>query len=307
MRLFDLHCDTLLLGCHSKASIEESSGAVDLRRGRRYAAWTQAFAAWIPDGLSVEQSRAECRALLDTAVRWEAENAGFRIVHSQADLLDTAGDCRAVLTVENGGALAADREYLQGLYNRGVRLVTLTWNGDNHWGSGCLGSKGGALTDAGLRALEDLRTLHMTVDVSHLNETGFWQVAHHCKVPFVATHSNAAAVFAHPRNLTDDQFRCIRDAGGIVGINAYPAHLGGSDMYAFQRHLEHFLSLGGERCVCFGADFDGMTAPPEWDGMSVMEQVWQHLTNEGYSPSLLDAVFYKNGLSFFRQALDHAN
>lgn len=307
MRLFDLHCDTLLLGCHERASIEQNSGAVDLRRGRRYEAWTQAFAAWIPDGMTVEQARAECRALLDTAVRWEAENTGFRIVHSQADLLHTAEDCRAVLTVENGGALAADRAYLHGLYNRGVRLVTLTWNGDNPWGSGCLGSQGGELTTAGLQALDDLCNLHMTVDVSHLNETGFWQVARRCKAPFVATHSNAAAVFAHPRNLTDDQFACIRDSGGIVGINAYPAHLGGSDMYTFQRHLEHFLSLGGEQCVCFGADFDGMTAPPEWNGMAVMERLWRHLTDEGYPSDLLDALFYKNSLLFFQRALDYTN
>jgi membrane dipeptidase len=144
-----------------------------------------------------------------------------------------------------------------------------------------------------------MEALGITVDVSHLNETGFWQVTRQARRPIIATHAASAAVCPHPRNLTDDQFLAIRERGGLVGLSLYPEHLGGADFDIIRRHLEHFLSLGGERMVCFGADFDGMTAPSQWNGIAVMEQVKQYLESCGWSAHLLDAVFYTNALTFF--------
>ncbi len=302
MRLFDLHCDTLGYGQSVGAAITRNSYGVDIHRGRNYASWTQAFAAFIPDALPAEEARQWCEGMLDTAERWVADTPDFFIVRREEELTASVPACRALLTVENGGALAAEREYLQHLYARGIRLVTLTWNGDNPWGSGCLGTTDG-LTAAGVQAVQDLEELHTIVDVSHLNEPGFWQVARLAKKPFVATHSNATAICPHPRNLTDDQFRAIRDAGGVVGLTLYAPFLGGTDLTAVQRHLEHFLSLDGESTVCIGADLDGMSIPEDWDGISVMSRLWQHLADAGYPHRLLDAVFYTNALTFFKRAL----
>lgn len=304
MRLFDLHCDTLCEGLHRGVSIRENSGAIDLRRGRDYSEWIQAFAAWIPDDLSVSAAQRECHALLDVACRWAIEEPDFSLILSRKDLEASQTACRALLAVENGGALGPDVASLSDLYDRGVRLVTLTWNGDNYWGSGCFGSPDGGLTAAGHAAVTALEALGMVVDVSHLNEIGFWQVAQRARRPFIATHAASAALCPHPRNLTDEQFRAIRDGGGLVGISLYPEHVGGSDFETIRRHLEHFLSLDGEHIVCFGADFDGMTAPPEWNGITVMERIAQYLATCGWSAQLLDAVFYTNALTFFRQALD---
>lgn len=304
VRLFDLHCDTLGVAADTGASFTKNTCDVDLIRGRRYACWTQTFAIWLPDGLSLEAATLRCENLLNTAERWMAETADFHLTVTGASFQDTAPGCRALLSVENGGALAADFAMLATLYSRGVRMVGLTWNGDNAWGAGCFGT-GEGLTRAGRRALSHLEGMSLVVDVSHLGRDGFRQVEHLAQKPFVATHSNAYAITPHPRNLTDDQFRTIRDRGGVVGLNLYGEHLGGWDFAAVRRHLEHFLALDGEKTVCFGTDLDGMTAPASWDGIAVMEKLWQYLADAGYPSKLLDAIFYQNACTFFVRALDY--
>lgn len=304
VRLFDLHCDTLDVCLREQGSIHNHTGAVDLCRGRVFRPWLQAFAAWLRDGLSAGEAQKQCRCLLDTAHRWACEEPDFRLIRQPADLATPFCGCSGLLTVENGGALGTDLSVLESLSERAVHMVGLTWNGDNHWASGCMGDPAQGLTRAGQKAIQTLEAMHITVDVSHLNATGFWQVAELARRPFVASHSNAAAVFPHPRNLTDDQFRAIRDSGGVVGLNLYAGHLGdGGVPEQFRRHLEHFLSLDGERCVCIGSDLDGMDIPADWNGICILIRLWDHLREQGYSTHLLEAIFYHNAFDFFRRVL----
>ena len=299
VRLFDLHCDTLTEGLHEHISVQRNDGSVDLARGSRYEAWIQAFAAFIPDGLSAETALDTCRRLLAVADEWCRTAPVYKITSSAG--LSASCTCGMLLTVENGGALGDDARIIPWLFSNGVRLVGLTWNGDTHWACGCSGT--GGLTPAGRCAVAELEQVGIVVDVSHLNQRGFWQLDRMAQRPFIATHSASAAVCAHPRNLTDDQFVAIRDRGGLVGLTLYPEHLGGGDFEQIRRHLEHFIALNGESTLCFGADFDGMTAPPEWDGLSVYQRLYAYLSDCGWSQSLLDAVFYTNAYAFFRRAL----
>ncbi len=277
-----------------------------MHRAQAFVPWVQAFAAFIPDGLTEAGALRHCRQLFSVAKRWENESAdAFRIVRTVADLADCQTACHALLTGENVGALG-DVAYLDYLYTQGLRAATLTWNGDNPWGCGCFGS-GGGLTDRGFTAAWRMQSLGITVDVSHLGEQGFWQIAKRCHTPFIASHSNAAAVTPHPRNLTDEQFCAVRDCGGVVGLNLYHAHLGipfdGEYCEAFYRHLTHFLSLDGEDTICIGTDFDGMSLPPSYDGMHVLPKLYTYLLSRGLSAALLDKVFYSNAFGFFTKAL----
>ena len=306
IRLFDLHCDTLTCALDSRYSFLANDGAVDSRRGAAFSRWIQAFAVFLPDNLRVEGARERCVALLDAATRFERVSAGrFRIVRSLDDFAREDRVCHALLTGENIGALG-DVSYLECLRARHMRAATITWNGDNPWGSGCFGSAHG-LTTSGMRALERMEQLGMAVDVSHLNVAGFWDVARLSKRPFMASHSCSAAITPHPRNMTDDQFRAVRDSGGIVGINLYHSHLGispqGDYFAAFERHLTHLLSLGGENTVCIGTDFDGMERPPSFGGMSVLLRLHQYLLSCGMDAALLDKVFFTNAYRFCLSAM----
>ncbi len=267
--------------------------------GEQYSPWFQCFAAFIPDAMRGEAALDYAAALLRVAE--QRQGTDFRLVRTAADF-DGDCACHALLTGEGIGAVESVVAFDQ-LYAGGMRAATLTWNGDNAWASGCLGSDGG-LTSLGKQALSRMESLGITVDVSHLGSQSFWDVARLGRRPFIASHSNAAGVYPHPRNLTDWQFRAIRDSGGIVGLNFYRPHLGEGDFFtAFRRHLEHFLSLDGENTVCIGTDFDGMDSPPEWHGMAFIQKVYKQLLSCGYSAALLDKVFYTNARRFFEMTL----
>ncbi len=278
MRLFDLHCDTLTRGERCDAPFDE---------------WVQTYAAFIPDGLSSKRALAHYESLIATAARWECE-APTRFSRFRGTY--AIDRCTAILSVENGGALASADNVFDRFTADGIAIVGLTWNGVNAWGHGC-GSPHGGLTDAGARAVCELESRGITVDVSHLSEHGFWQVDTVATRPYIATHSNMAAVTPHPRNLTDDQVRAIRDRGGLVGLNVYPPFLGDHSPQAFCRHVEHCWSLGGEKTVCIGSDIDGFDSPSI--SMEYLLTLYEYMTAQGYDSALIEDLFYGNARRFF--------
>lgn len=266
MRLFDLHCDTLTRG-------EWHSSAFD--------AWVQTYAVFLPDGIASDEAWLRYERLSALARRW-------RDMYS-----DRQG---MLLSVENGGMLAKRDDVFERWSTDGVRMVGLTWNGANPWGGGCH-SERGELTADGVCAVRELERRGITVDVSHLGERGFWQCDLLATAPFVASHSNAAAVTPHPRNLTDAQFAAIRDRGGLVGLTVYPPFVGDCSPQAFCRHAEHFWSLGGECTVCIGSDIDGFDTPPVTNAF--LAELYEYMTARGYSSSLIEDLFYNNAYRFF--------
>ena len=114
--------------------------------------------------------------------------------------------------------------------------------------------------------------------------------------PFFASHSNARAVFSHPRNLTDEQFTAIIDHNGVVGLNLYANFLGErADLDTAIAHLEHWLELGGERTVALGGDLDGCgTLAAGMQGVQDMPRLWQALAARGLPQTLLEDLFWNN-------------
>lgn len=121
--------------------------------------------------------------------------------------------------------LGGKLERIQDLKDRGVAMLTLTWNGENELGRGVLSPGDTGLTPFGRRAVKALERAGIVVDVSHASPELFWDVAELAERPMVASHSNAKAVCGHPRNLTKEQFLAIRDRGGLVGLNFYQSFL----------------------------------------------------------------------------------
>lgn len=259
--------------------------------------WVQTYAAFLPDGLSGEAAQRHYDNLIATAARWGAESTDFCIFRGEF----SPRGCTAILSVENGGMLADAANVFDRFSADGVSIVGLTWNGVNAWGHGC-GSPHGDLTRAGSSAVRELERRGIIVDVSHLNERCFWQLDALASAPFIATHSNMAAVTPHPRNLTDEQFVAIRDRGGLVGLTVYPPFLGEHSPQAFCRHVEHCWSLGGERTVCIGSDIDGFDTPPI--AMSYLATLYEYMTAQGYDSVLIEDLFYENARRFFERPCD---
>ena len=149
----------------------------------------------------------------------------------------------------------------------------------------------------------------MVLDVSHLNDECFDEVVAHATRPFVASHSNSRAVCGVKRNLTDDQFRTIRDAGGIVGLNYCSEFLSNdaTDKTAadvtfdqLAAHIEHWLDLGGEDVIALGGDWDGATVPAFLSDASKMPE-FQNMLSKHFGKTVMQKLCSDNALAFFER------
>ena len=304
MRLFDLHCDTVYMAYQSGQTLDHNRLHIDLARGLQYDKWAQVFAVWIPDEWRGEEACEKCDAILDFAHRQAAQFADrMQIVENGADMRAafSAKTCAAWLAVEGGAALGGKLERVQALYDQGVRLMTITWNGSNELAHGCFSSCDEGLTPFGKAAVKEMERVGIFPDVSHLNMRGFDDVMACTTGPIIATHSLSKAVCDHPRNLTDAQFTVLCQRGGLVGLNLCAEHLGEQTFERFERHLEHDLSLGGEDCLALGCDLDGMDFPPAWNGIDAMALLGDYLTRKNYQKTLIDRLFFDNAYQFFNK------
>ncbi len=309
MRLFDMHCDTLSVCYKSGVSLCNNEYHIDLRRGRQYEPWCQVFAAFIPDTLRGREALRYCRRLLGFAAEQEKrfpQQLSFVRDRVQLAAAVNSGRCGGLLAVEGGAALAGSIKHIQTLASLGVRILTLTWNGDNELGHGCFSERGEGLTEFGRRAVREMYRVGIVPDVSHLNEAGFWDVATLSEAPFIASHSLSRTVHEHPRNLTDAQFKELCRRGGLVGLNLCGDHLGETTFEAVYRHVSHFLSLDGESAIAFGGDLDGMKLPDDWQGIAVFEMLADYLLKKGISEPILDGLFFKNAFNFFSSTLQES-
>lgn len=302
MRLFDLHCDTLHRCVTNGISLKCNDGHIDLLRGGKFEKYGQVFAAWIPDGLCPQAAWSLCRNTVLTAGREETHSDGCVRFFRKGEKLDKLFEISqivGILAVENGAGIGGDLSRIDELSDLGVKYITITWNDENELGNGCLSPHPEGLTPFGKSAVRRMEKCGIVPDVSHLNERGFWDVAEAAKGVFIASHSNAMSVCAHPRNLTDAQFCEIVRRGGVVGLNFCRDHLGEQSFERLERHLDRFLSLGGENAVAFGGDLDGTALSDDWRDLSVMSRIYEFFYRKNYDTALLQKLFFGNCYNFF--------
>jgi membrane dipeptidase len=302
MRYFDLHCDTVSECYLRNCGLAENNLHISLDGGSAFETWVQFFAVWMPDGIRGPQAWERFLGVCAVFHRETAAN-GIAVCGNSDELQSAMKSIHknaAILSIEGSAALGGRLENLNKAYDLGVRLITLTWNGACEAGGGCIA--GGGLTKFGFELIAKMRKLGIVVDVSHLSDRGFDDVASSSDVAFVATHSNSRKVCSNPRNLTDVQFREITARGGIVGLNLYPNFLGSDSLDSILRHVDHFLNLGGEKVLAIGADFDGASMPLEISGIYDMPKLY-NLLLKTYGETTVRYIFFDNAYKFFNSAL----
>lgn len=302
MDYFDLHCDTATEIYKKHLSLDENNLNVSLKKVKKYQRWAQVFAVWIDDGLRGDKAWRYFCDVRDYFMTEVNSGGALEFCRCAADLKDAAETKKnaALLSIEGGAALGGKEENIYGAYEKGVRLITLTWNGRCETGDGCMEPDAGGLTQFGLQTVREMNRLNMIVDVSHLSEAGFWDVARAAQKPFAATHSDSKAICPNKRNLTDEQFKEIARGGGVVGINLHRAFLSGdtAGIEDVLRHAEHFLELGGEKTLAVGADFDGCDLPKEIGGAEDMDKIYNAMCAR-FGESTAQNIFYSNAYNFF--------
>ena len=210
----------------------------------------------------------------------------------------------AILALEGADAFCGNLAAVRRFYDMGVRLVTITWNNNNAAGESIMSPQGGGLTDFGRRLVRECERLGIVVDLSHLSDKGFYDVCEIAEKPFVCSHSDSRAVNgAFVRNITDGQFAEIIRHGGAAGINFCVDFLGGDKgMGAVLSHIEHFLSLGGEKNVGLGSDFDGIPClPHSCCGVDYAADIAEEMLKSNYKEELVRDILYGNFLRIFKQ------
>ena len=307
--VIDLHCDTLTVyrGGGAVHTMDDPRSVMVLSRLPKGVHWCQCFAIFVPDGMTAEESQAYYRRFQGEFARQVEERSDVAQCRSAADIKAcwAQGKTAAILTVENGVALGGDLSNIDRMARDGVRMLTITWNGENQLGSGNSTQHG--LSELGRAAIPRLEQAGILLDVSHLNDPGFTQMLDVASRPFVASHSNARSVCGHPRNLADWQIREMISRRCLIGLNYYSPFLrsdgcpaGLEDLY---RHAAHFLDLGAENCLALGSDFDGADLPPCLDSPIKEAGLWDYLTGRRIPPTLVQKIMYQNALNFFRAGL----
>ncbi|QOT19927.1 dipeptidase [Paenarthrobacter sp. YJN-5] len=182
------------------------------------------------------------------------------IVENSAGLeaASSSGRIALILAIEGAEPIGNSLEILDVLRRSGVRMCSLSWNRRTMMADGIAErDTGGRLTQLGVDAVSRMEELGIIVDVSHLSEAGFFHLAELATRPFIASHSSCRSVTDHPRNLSDEQLRLIRDSHSFVGINAFGPFIaeGEPSLDAYIDHVEHALSVVGPESVGLGTDF----------------------------------------------------
>ncbi|MBR1851888.1 MAG: membrane dipeptidase [Lachnospiraceae bacterium] len=325
MGYIDMHCDTLMLGFFRQAEdiYEIQDTHINVKRLLEAKADAQFFAAFFPkpgeDGMThfgkmppdLEYFAALRKLLFDTIEKHPDEIA---FAGNWADLQANrqAGKVSAFLTIEDGRAVNGSFEQLQKFYEQGVRLITLTWNFENCFGAPnstnpAVMQKG--LTEFGKEAIEVFNEKGILIDVSHLSDGGFWDVARITRKPFVASHSNARSLSPHPRNLTDEMIRALAEKGGVAGLNLNGPFLQEdisshtSTVERMAAHVEYMYQVGGEDIIAIGTDFDGIGGELEIQHPEQLEQLFAALQKKGFSERLLEKFRRENVERVIRETL----
>lgn len=332
-RLIDMHCDTVseLQRRGDRENIFENHLCVDMEGMERAKTMVQFFACFV-NGREYEEKRPDrgsgsgristyswdraYTAVLDMTERiHKEENDRLRLARSYEEIQENSRQnvISAVTTVEEGGVLNGNPGRLTELYEKGIRLMTLTWNYEN-----CLGYPnsrdasvmGRGLKKFGLETIEQMNGLGMLVDVSHLSDGGFWDCIRHSSAPVVASHSNVRALCDCPRNLTDEMLKALGEKGGAAGLNFYPAFLRKEEASVtvrdIARHAFHMIRAAGEDVPAIGTDFDGFEAKAVKgypSGPGDMEQVWEAMKKEGITERQIDKIACGNALRVLNEVL----
>ena len=291
----------------------EAHDSIDYRELMENPPYALPLPALIPDAAALPVAMAMAGQML-----WmERSSAGaFRLVRSVAEIRAcmAAGVIAGIMHLEGAEAIGPDVDALHAFHAMGLRSLGPVWSRPTVFGHGVpfafpsSPDTGPGLTPAGKALVAACNRLRIMLDLSHLNEAGFMDMARLSDAPLVATHSNAHAITPASRNLTDRQLAMIRDSGGMVGLNfatsflrrdgRQSADMGWEDVMA---HLDHLLTHLGEDHVGIGSDFDGATLPKGIGDVTGLPALQQAMLDHGFGAALVRKISSENWLALLER------
>lgn len=326
----DTHCDTLQCLCPERMNpitphrVElglgqrANVGHVDIPRLREGGVDCQVFAIGAARVIFPRDAIRTALQMIDIFYKECQENSDrIAPAFSYGDIrkANSDGKLAAVLSVEGGEVIEGDSGLLRMLHRLGIRMFSLVYH-RSELADGALESlvprrynrTDGRLTALGIEVLEELQRLGIVIDVSHLNDAGFWDLVEIVEKPIVASHSSCRALCNHPRNLSDEQIRAIAEKDGVIGVNFAPnfIHPVKATVERVVDHIDHIVNLVGADYCGLGSDFDGIRSTPEGlEDVTCMPNVTKELVKRGYSSKEVYKILGENHLRVFKQVIGH--
>lgn len=320
MKYVDMHCDTITKLYKQSGNLSSNDMHIDINKLNKGECLLQNFAIFT--NLANEDSNFTKASIDYYYSQLELNKDSIRPVYKYEDVLNNEnnGYINAMLTLEEGSVVDKDLNNLNWFYDKGVRMITLTWNYPNGIGypnvdlsvehnndpTYDFNTKDG-LTDFGIEYVKRCNDLGIIIDVSHLSDKGFYDVCKYSDKPFVASHSNARSVCKAGRNLTDDMIKMLAQKGGVTGLNYCSAFIDNDDqnfttIEGMVKHINHIVNIGGIDCVGLGSDFDGIENGLEIKDASGVQLLYKEL-KKYYSEDDIEKIFYKNVLRVYSKCL----
>jgi membrane dipeptidase len=311
----DTHCDSLMSfvpqqqrgQTQKRLGERNEKGQVDIPRMVEGGLDCQVFAMYTGIQEGQPDALLKCLRMVD-AFYGEAKVNGdrFRTVMDADEIVvaKAAGKVSGMLSIEGAEPLMGDLGVLRVMHRLGVRMLSLTWNWRTPFADGLSAKRtGGKLTDLGAKALEELDRLGIVLDLSHITDECFWDIADLKKGPFVASHSNCRGLCDNARNLTDDMIRSLADHRGVMGMNFVPGFIAkeGASLEKMIDHVDHIYRVVGPDYVGLGADFDGGGGCPGLEDSGKLLNFTRELVRREYCEEDVKKILGGNQLRVFRE------
>lgn len=329
MKIVDMHSDTVMCLMDKKQTILDSNTMINLQKLKQGDYLLQCFATFVKYINNKQKDYSPydyCNQMMD--IYFENINKYsdlIRPVYTYEDIENNIKNnvISSMLTIEEGGVCLGKMENLIHFYNRGARMMCLTWNFKNEIASPNMDFTNkdsdyipnqkipnieDGLTEFGIKVVKKMNELGMVIDLSHSSDKTFYDVIKYSTKPIVCSHSCARSVCNHVRNLTDDMLHKLKENGGVIGINYCHDFVIDEDRFCtvkdVVKHINHIRNLIGIDYISLGSDFDGIHNDNiELADASMMPYLIKELKNQNYSDEDIDKITHLNVLRVFKENL----
>lgn len=332
MKIIDMHSDTIMCLMNNKQTLLNSKTMINLEKLKESDYLLQCFAMFV-EYINIKKENYNpfdyCNEMIDRYFKEINQYSNLiKPVYKYEDIESNskAGIMSSLLTIEEGGTCLGSIDNLIHFYNRGVRLLTLTWNFKNEIASPNMDiteiRKAGSnikvnmktpntsdgLTSFGIEVVKKMNELGMIIDCSHASDKTFYDVIKYSTKPIVCSHSCSRSVCEHARNITDDMLLKLKENGGVIGINFCHDFVKEGEEEAtindVIKHIVHIRDVIGIDYIGLGSDFDGISNDNiEMKDATYMPKLLTRLKDYNFSNEDIEKIAYKNVLRVMKANL----
>lgn len=313
MFYIDGHCDTLSKALDEDKDLYINDLQFSLNAADKLGGGIQVMASFVDTKYLNSKNGAfiRCNNILNKWDEYQLRSDCDRLIKNKDDVCNSldSNKTKVLLSIENGAAINGNLNNVDYFYNRGVRMMSITWNDDNELGCGAKTKEDKGLTDLGFEYVKKLENLGVILDISHSSEKSFWNAISNTSNSVVASHSNVYELCKNQRNLKDEQIKAIAKSGGIIGICFYSEFLNGNkmaDVVDVVEHIKYIKKLVGINYVGLGSDFDGMSIDKTAKGVeNIIEinNIIKELKRQCFSDEDIRKIMWNNWYNVLQRNL----